>query len=156
MDDVTVTLATPAKVGGKNEPQGKVLTVSLTVRDQLLAAGALVSGGEVVALLPDETTSVFEQAVAVKAKQIAQTIVEAAVEEAVTELTASANEANARADTAEAHTAEAQAQLTVMQDRVLELQAQLEAAPQGSVPQEAPEETAKTPAKVASKSKPKG
>nr|WP_321511114.1 hypothetical protein [uncultured Celeribacter sp.] len=117
--DVEVTLITPAKVAGKRQPTGKTLTVSETVRDQLIAAGAVSAD-----VAPVTTASVgneadaFETAVEAKAKEIAEAIVGEAVDTAVTELQATADEATARA-------IEAEAQRDLLQERVLELQAHL-------------------------------
>jgi len=129
-----VTLTSPAKIAGKREPQGKTLTVSKTVREQLIAAGlvdavtVMVPVASGVDLTSFEGTDDFETAVTSKAKEMAEALVEAAVDEAVTELTTAADEANARAEKAEVKVHEAEAQLQTLQDRVLELQEQLKPA----------------------------
>ncbi|WP_321362603.1 hypothetical protein [uncultured Celeribacter sp.] len=129
--DVEVTLITPAKVAGKRQPSGKTLTVSETVRDQLIAAGAVAKdAAPVTTISGDNDTAAFEAAVEAKAKEIAEAIVDAAVETAVTELQATADEATARA-------IEAEAQRDLLQERVLELQAQLDTDPAAGASEEA-------------------
>lgn len=61
MNNQKVILAHPAKVNGKIEPAGKELTVSREIADQLRAAGAMATGGDVLedALLSAQNVSTF-------------------------------------------------------------------------------------------------
>ncbi len=116
---LNVRLSSPAKVAGKWRKAGETVEADPRTADDLRAAGVL-EGDSIPAAESKVSPALFDQAVHSKAKEIAEAIVEAAVDQAVTELTLARDEANARA-------AEAEAQRDLLQDRVLELQAQIEA-----------------------------
>lgn len=108
MDVTEVTLATTVKIRGKIEPAGKVVVVNQTEFDQLKAVGAISSTAATPiadALIADRDA--LEQLIATKGEVI-QTL--------GSELTAM-----------EARAIEAEAQRDLLQDRVLELQAQIAA-----------------------------
>ncbi|MGD9864645.1 MAG: hypothetical protein AB7S99_15685 [Pseudodonghicola sp.] len=117
---LNVRLSGPAKVAGKWRKAGETVDVDQRGVDDLRAAGVLEGDSVPAAAESEVGPALFDQAVQSKAKEIAEAIVEAAVDQAVTELTLARDEANARA-------AEAEAQRDLLQDRVLELQAQIEA-----------------------------
>lgn len=108
MDVTEITLANPAKIRGKIEPAGKVVIVDQTEFKHLKAAGAIgTTAPETVtdALIADR--GALEEQIAAKGEVIATL------------------EGDLKA--MEARAVEAEAQRDVLQDRVLELQAHIEA-----------------------------
>lgn len=109
MEKVFVT--TPVKVGGQVFMPG-VHEIDAETADEMLAAGATgvvpdetVTETDVTALSSDE----IDRLVAERARVIAETIVGAAVEQAVTSLANERDDAVARAEAAEARLAEIEA-----------------------------------------------
>jgi len=147
---LNVRLSGPAKVAGKWRKTGETVEVDQRGADDLRAAGVLEGDSLPAAAESEVGPALFDQAVQSKAKEIAEAIVEAAVDQAVTELTLARDEANARA-------VEAEAQRDLLQDRVLELQAQIDAAntntsrEQAGDPPETPAAEEAKPAKTARK-----
>jgi len=92
---IEVTLISPAKVDGEHKPVGATVFVSEKVLHQLAAAGAVpelaVIDGE-IEVIP----SAFEEAVAVKAQEIATEMVAVAIPEAVEDLVDQLKKAVAR------------------------------------------------------------
>jgi len=115
---LNVRLSGPAKVAGKWRKAGEIVDIDPRDADDLRAAGVLDGESVPAAAESEVSPALFDQAVHSKAKEIAEAIVEEAVDQAVTELTLARDEANARA-------VEAEAQRDLLQDRVLELQAQI-------------------------------
>lgn len=134
---LNVRLSSPAKVAGKWRKAGETVEADPRTADDLRAAGVL-EGDSIPAAESKVSPALFDQAVHSKAKEIAEAIVEAAVDQAVTELTLARDEANARA-------AEAEAQRDLLQDHVLELQAQISAV-QTNTSQEQAGDPPETPA----------
>lgn len=139
MDVTEVTLATTVKIRGKIEPAGKVVVVNQTEFDQLKAVGAISSTAATPiadALIADRDA--LEQLIATKGEVI-QTL--------GSELTAM-----------EARAIEAEAQRDLLQDRVLELQAQIAATDTAgeSAPDDQHTEAVKTTSKKAGNGSSKG
>ena len=82
---IEVTLISPAKVDGKRQPIGRTVYVTEAVMHQLAAAQAIPA----LAIVDDEISPVptkWEEDVAAKAQEIAEAVVIAAVDVAVSDL----------------------------------------------------------------------
>lgn len=145
---MSVRLAEPVKLGGSWHKPGDVVEVTPDMANFLRNHGGLSEDqgdlGEIATGMPG-----FDEAVA----QTAQALAEAGIEAAVDVAMAKANEVMAAV---EARAAEAEAQRDLLQDRVLELQAEIEqliagtAAPETTTTDKTPEEKAgPTPARSA-------
>ncbi len=114
---IEVTLINPAKIDGVRQPAGVTVSVTHGVAGQLADSGAIPPLSDLDDLWPDIEAALdaenaeFEQAVAEKAKEIAETVVKAAVDLAVDELAGQRDEAVERAETAEAKVASLKRQL---------------------------------------------
>ncbi len=146
---ITVTLIGPAKVGGLRKRPGDVVEVDPTTLGQLVEAGAAPRDPDATAPVRTLTQAEFETAVAGAAKVLAETMLDAALEGVAEAFEAEKNATLARA-------IEAEAQRDMLQDRVLELQAQLAAATENTPAGEAPPDTdTPQPSEKAAKPAPK-
>ncbi|MDR5655422.1 hypothetical protein [Ruixingdingia sedimenti] len=114
-----VTLSGPARIGGQRKRPGDVVDVDLLTLRHLEAAGViapeLASAAATDTPVSAMTQAEFEAAVAATAKVLAETMLDAALEEVVATVEAEKNAALARA-------VEAEAQRDLLQARVEELQ----------------------------------
>ncbi|MGZ2403359.1 hypothetical protein [Rhizobium ruizarguesonis] len=136
MDDnqVSVTLAAPAKIGGKYFGAGATVSVSTTVAGHL--------GEEPFDTSDTPIASDFEAAVAAAAKALATTMIDAAVHAAVAEIVGERDgavselaaikitlaDANAKVAAATDNEEDAAGKITALRERVTELETALAAA----------------------------
>ncbi|MGY9046318.1 hypothetical protein P775_11080 [Puniceibacterium antarcticum] len=138
-----VTLIAPAKIDRVWQPEGAIVWVTPKVASQLFEAGA-ISGTEGEVLIGDEVDVAFETLVDARAEKIANGIVAAAVDTAMSGLTAEKDKALAQAEAANARAEKAEARITELEGELADLR-KPDAAPEPTPEQNTPpSEGAKT------------
>ncbi|WP_347268175.1 hypothetical protein [Paracoccus sp. (in: a-proteobacteria)] len=127
---ISVQLTGPAKIGGKWCKPGDHVEVAPEIARELATAGAVAKGVENVfaEVAPGDLASGmpgFDEAVAEQAKLLADAAVAAAVENAMTELTADRDAARTRAADAEAEVSRQYSQIMALEAEIAELKTAL-------------------------------